>query len=87
MFAEWKSPVIDEPPVGKPLIVTIHRDWQEHNEVLCCAAYYLKDARDGQKHFFELGNLVDGLIGPESVKVVAWDEWPDAFFPGDAYAR
>ena len=85
MFAEWKDPKKLPPPVGQPLHVTIHRDWQKHNETLATVCYYLKDPRDGQYHYFEAGDLQNGLIGPESVQVVAWDYWPEPLFPGDAY--
>ena len=84
MTAEWRDPVKNEPPIGRPLVLTIHRDWQDYNETLACVCYYLVDPRDGKKLFFEAGDIQNGLIGPSSVKVVAWDYWPEAYFPGDA---
>ena len=87
MITEWKDPNKDKPPIGRPIMVTIKRDWQSHTELLACVAYYLVDPRNGQRHFYEAGDLQNGLIGPEQVKVVAWDYWPDPYFLGDAYAR
>ena len=84
MFADWKDPAKIEPPLGKPLMLTIKRDWQKRTETIACASYYLVDPRDGQKHFYEAGDLQNGLIGPEQIKVIAWDYWPDAYYIGDA---
>ena len=87
MFVEWKDPAVSQPPLGKPLIVTIRREWQKPTETLACACYYMVDPRDGKRYFFEAGDIQNGMIGPESVKVYAWDYWPEAYQIGDVYSR
>lgn len=85
MIAEWRDPTKDTPPMGIPLIVTIHRDWQNWTETLG-PVYYMKSPADGKVQFRTSDNW-DGAIGPDHIRVIAWDYWPDAFQSGDAYAR
>lgn len=84
MIANWKDPEKTKPPMGVPLIVTIQRDWQKHTETLG-PVYYMKSPWDGKVQFRTSDNW-DGVIGPDSIKVIAWDFWPDAYQKGDAYA-
>ena len=86
MFTEWKDVASIEPPLGKPLIVTIKREWQNTTETLGCCCYYLVSPQTGKRQFYEAADLNNGLIGPESVKVIAWDYWPDPYITGDAFS-
>lgn len=81
---EWKDPVVRLPPLGVPLIVTIEANWKHWREVLG-PVYRLQNAVNGGSEYFnfgtgaELGSITNSVIGPNEVKVVAWDFWPTAY--------
>jgi len=83
MDAHWRDPN-KEPPLGVPLMVTIRRDWQGHNETLACVCYYLEDPRDHRRYYFEAGDVQNGRIGPDHIQVVAWTLWPSPWMDGIA---
>ena len=84
MIANWKDPEKTKPPKGVPLIVTIKRNWQHWTETLG-PVYYMQSPWDGDVQFRTHGDW-NGVIGPDDIKVIAWDFWPDAYQEGDAYA-
>ena len=84
MNVEWKKPEAVNPPIGVPLIVTIKAKWKEFTEVLG-PVYRLRNAVNGGLEYVnfgtgaELGAIGNSVIGPNEVRVVAWDYWPEAF--------
>ena len=70
-----------------PFICAVTKgEWQNTTETLGCCCYYLVSPQTGKRQFYEAADLNNGLIGPESVKVIAWDYWPDPYITGDAFS-
>ena len=83
MFVDWHNAALHRPALGVPLIVTIKREWQKHTETLA-PVWLMKNPNNGRMEY-RTGPGWDECIGPDSVKVLAWDYWPDAYKEGDAF--
>lgn len=69
----WRLTETDEPPRGEPLLVTVQAKWKEWREVLA-PVYYVYDMSLSKFVFFNA--MENGVIGPDTVKVVAWKRMP-----------
>lgn len=81
---EWKDTELQQPPAGVPLIVTVRANWKAFPEVLG-PVYRLQNAVNGGTEYFnfgtgsELGSITNSVIGPNGVRIVAWDFWPKPY--------
>ena len=77
MIESWKPIGSTNPLKGVPLMVTIQQDWQKKRRCIG-PVYYMQDPETKEWNFYINGDL-NNIIGPECVKVIAWDLWPDAY--------
>lgn len=77
MLENWKEIGKTDVPKGVPLIVTIKQNWVPKRKVLG-PVYYLQSPETKEWNFYETFSEM-GIIGPDSVQVIAWDFWPDGY--------
>lgn len=75
MIIDWFDPEKHEPPLGKPLLVTVETI-TNYREVIKSPVYYLQDTEAREKHYFVVSDLNCGEIESIRGRVVAWDHWP-----------
>jgi len=73
MIVEWKKPETEKPPRGEPLIVTVKCAWKAFQETIG-PVYLLRDPATWRWVYWD-GDR-NSLIGPDDVKIIAWDYWP-----------
>lgn len=79
MIENWKSIETIKPLKGVPLMATIQRNWQKKRSCIG-PVYYMQDPETKEWNFYYIhGDLNNFIIGPDSVKVIAWDLWPDSY--------